>query len=68
MSTTNTAITRARVRVVLYESDPVNRAPLFYYLERRGLCDKVSVLGGDESLMLLPHGSELQREMAFTGP
>ena len=26
-----TAITRARVRVVIYDEDPVARAPLFYY-------------------------------------
>ena len=29
-----TAITRARVRVVIYDEDAANRAPLFYYLER----------------------------------
>jgi len=40
-----TAITRARVRVVIYDQDPANRAPLFYYLEKRHLCDAKSVLG-----------------------
>jgi hypothetical protein len=40
-----TAITRARVRVVIYDEDAASRAPLFYYLTRRGLCDTVSVLG-----------------------
>ena len=44
-----TAITRARVRVVIYDEDPVNRAPLFYYLEKRGLCESVSVLGQSSS-------------------
>ena len=40
-----TAITRARVRVVIYDQSAVKRAPLFYYLEKRSLCDAVSVLG-----------------------
>ena len=40
-----TAITRARVRVVIYDENAVKRAPLFYYLEKRNLCDVVSVLG-----------------------
>ena len=39
-----TAITRARVRVVIYDEDPAARAPLFYYFERLGLCDKITIL------------------------
>ena len=42
-----TAITRARVRVVIYDEDPAARAPLFYYFERLGLCDKVRILEDD---------------------
>jgi len=40
-----TAITRARVRVIIYDEDAACRAPLFYYLTRRSLCETVSVLG-----------------------
>jgi hypothetical protein len=39
-----TAITRARVRVIIYDQDAACRAPLFYYLTRRDLCETVSVL------------------------
>ena len=40
-----TAVTRARVRVVIYDQDQAKRAPLFYYLEKRQLCNATSVLG-----------------------
>ena len=40
-----TAVTRARVRVVIYDQDQANRAPLFHYLEKRQLCNATSVLG-----------------------
>ena len=39
-----TAITRARVRVVIYDENPATRAPLFYFFERLGLCDKIKIL------------------------
>ena len=34
-----TAVTRARVRVVIYDEDQAKRAPLFYYLEKCQLCN-----------------------------
>ena len=44
-----TAITRARVRVIIYDEDAACRAPLFYYLTRRDLCKTVSVLNSSSS-------------------
>ena len=39
-----TAITRARVRVVIFDEDPAARAPLFYFFQRRSLCDTIKIL------------------------
>ena len=46
-----TAITRARVRVVIFDEDPAARAPLFYFFQSRALCDTVKILDlGDSSM------------------
>ncbi|EKX42080.1 hypothetical protein GUITHDRAFT_111932 [Guillardia theta CCMP2712] len=40
-----TAITRARVRVILYDEDEVQRAPMYHFLERKDLCEVVDLMG-----------------------
>ena len=42
-----TAITRARVRVIIYDEDVRRRAPMFYYLQRRQLVQTLSVFAAD---------------------
>ena len=39
-----TAMTRARVRVIMYEEDEAKRAPMYYFLQRKELCEIISML------------------------
>ncbi len=42
-----TAITRARVRVIIYDEDVKKRAPIFYYFQRRELVQILSFFAAD---------------------
>jgi tetratricopeptide (TPR) repeat protein len=48
-----TAITRARVRVVIYDQDETKRAPMFYYLGRKELIQPLSIFGQQDISMPL---------------
>jgi len=48
-----TAVTRARVRVVIYDSDERKRAPMFHFLLSAGLVEAVSLFAAPEGATLL---------------
>ena len=53
LKTLYTAVTRARVRVVFYDSDERKRAPMFHVLRSSGLVDSISLFsaaGGPDGL------------------
>ena len=59
-----TAITRARCNLWIYDSDPVKRAPMFYYFQNRGL---VTVLSAPHSTSS-DHKVSEATEQSFTKP
>jgi len=53
-----TAVTRARVRVVIYDSDERKRAPMFHFLLSAGLVEAVSLFAAPEGATLLGSARE----------
>ena len=54
-----TAITRARVRVIIYDEDVRKRSPMFYYLQRRELVQNLTLFMHDaRSPMAVKTGPE----------
>jgi tetratricopeptide (TPR) repeat protein len=50
-----TAITRARVRVIIYDQDIRKRAPMFYYLEKRQLVQTLASFAGETFMPMAVH-------------
>jgi superfamily I DNA/RNA helicase len=53
-----TAVTRARVRLVFYDSDLRKRAPMFHLLQSSGLVDTLSLFAPDSPADLLGHAHD----------
>jgi len=53
-----TAVTRARVRLVFYDSDLRKRAPMFHLLQSSGLVDTLSLFAPDSPADLLGHARD----------